>query len=187
MQQLFSAILLGIATNLDNLTIGIGIGLEGKKLPFLSNLVIAASSALASYFGCALAAFCAEIGPWIKYFGGGLLVLLGLWPLFHKKTPQKKKKQEEKQGEGAARLGLGRTLVLSVALALNCIPASFGAGMAGACPGQMAAAIGAGSFLAVGIGSWVGRYTSARISGDWLDKIAAILMVLLGIFELIMP
>ena len=76
---------------------------------------------------------------------------------------------------------------MAVALALNCIPASFGAGMAGAYPGQMAAAIGAGSFLAVGIGSWVGRYTSARISGDWLDKIAAILMVLLGVFELMMP
>lgn len=186
MQQIFSAILLGIATNLDNLAIGLGIGLEGKKLPFLSNLVIAASSALASYFGCALAAFCAEIGPWIKYFGGGLLVLLGLWPLFHKKTPQKEKKKLQKS-EGSARLGMGRALVLAVALALNCIPASFGAGMAGAYPGQMAAAIGAGSFLAVGIGSWVGRYTSARISGDWLDKIAAILMVLLGVFELMMP
>lgn len=144
MQQIFSAILLGIATNLDNLAIGLGIGLEGKKLPLLSNLVIAASSALASYFGCALAAFCAEIGPWIKYFGGGLLVLLGLWPLFHKKTPQKEKKKPEKS-EGGARLGLGRALVLAVALALNCIPASFGAGMAGAYPAN-------------GSGHWCGQF-----------------------------
>ena len=186
MQQLFSAVLLGIATNLDNLAIGLGIGLEGKKLPFLSNLVIAASSALASYFGCALAAVCAELGPWIKYLGGGLLVLLGLWPFFYQKKPGKEEKQMAK-GEGGPRLGLGKTLVLAVTLALNCIPASFGAGMAGACPWQMAAAVGVGSFLAVGAGCWAGRYTTARLSGDWLDKAAAILMVLLGVFELIMP
>lgn len=186
MQQLISAILLGIATNLDNLAIGLGIGLEGKKLPFLSNLAIAASSGFASYFGCALAAFCADLGPWIQYFGGGLLVLLGLWPFFHKKAPQKKEKRP-KQGEGGPRLSPGRTMVLAIALALNCIPASFGAGMAGACPWQMALAVGAGSFLAVGAGCWAGRYTNARLSGDWLDKAAAIVMVLLGIFELLAP
>lgn len=186
MQQLFSAVLLGIATNLDNLAIGLGIGLEGKKLPFLSNLVIAASSALASYFGCVLAVFCAGLGPWIKYLGGGLLVLLGLWPLFHRKTPGEEEKPLAKGGDGP-RLGLGRTLILAVTLALNCIPASFGAGMAGAYPWQMAAAIGAGSFLAVGAGCWAGRYTHAHLSGDWLDKAAAVLMVLLGVFELVMP
>lgn len=186
MQQLFSAILLGIATNLDNLAIGLSIGLEGKKLPFLSNCVIAASSALASYFGCALAAVCAGLGPWLKYLGGGLLVLLGLWPFFYQKAPKEEKKQPKKSEDGP-RLGLGRALILAVTLALNCIPASFGAGMAGAYPWQMAASVGACSFLAVGAGCWVGRYTNAHFSGDWLDRAAAIIMVLLGIFELIAP
>ena len=91
------------------------------------------------------------------------------------------------KGEGGSRLGLGKTLVLAVTLALNCIPASFGAGMAGAYPWQMAAAVGVGSFLAVGAGCWAGRYTHAHITGDWLDKAAAVLMVLLGIFELVVP
>ncbi len=182
--HIFSAISLGIATNLDNFMIGLSVGLEGKRITMLSNLVIALSSALAGFLSCYLAFLCAGLGRWPGLLGGAMLISLGLWQLL---APNKQAEHTRPQKETRpyeARIGLRKTLFLAAALAVNCVPASFAAGMTGVYPAQTAAMIGAGSFLAVGAGGLMGKYTSAKVKGAWLEKSAALMMAFIGVLEL---
>ena len=182
--HMFSAIFLGIATNLDNFMIGLSVGLQGKRIPFFSNLAIALSSALAGFLSCYLASLCAELGRWPGYLGGGMLILLGLWPLLKRNQQPQSERVEKERRSFEVRIGPRKTLFLAIALAVNCVPASFGAGMTGAYPAPTAAMIGAGSFIAVGAGGMMGRYTSANVKSAWLERAAAIMMVLLGVLEI---
>lgn len=183
MMHIFSAVFLGIATNLDNFMIGLSVGLEGKRISFFSNLAIALSSALAGLLSGYLASLCTGLGRWPGYAGGGLLILLGLWPLLFAKG-QERAPQKKEQRDYAAYIGVRKTLVLGVALAVNCVAAAFGAGMTGVAPAVGAGMIGLGSFLAVGLGALLGRATSAKVRGGWLEKVSAGMMILIGILEL---
>ena len=131
-----SAVLLGIATNLDNLLIGLSAGARGKKITFLTNCIIALSSGAVSYLLCRLGVFSVGIGRISNWLGGGLLVAIGLWPLLVR--PSGEHAPADAGAAQGRRLSAGEVLTLSLALAFNCLPASFAAGLTGI-PAQAAA------------------------------------------------
>lgn len=195
-----------MATNLDNLLIGVLIGLRGKHISAASNACIALGSAMVSLLFCFLASFCTEFGRWPNYIGGMLLILLGLWP-FIKKTMQIFAAEYPDESDGKAQsgeavpeadsgenqpsntaqtagMGLQESLVLAAALSINCTVASFAAGMTGINPFLAAVMIGAFSFLAVGVGSHLGSSAGRRMTGVPLEAISSVMMILIGIAEL---
>lgn len=194
-----------MATNLDNLLIGVLIGLRGKHISAASNACIALGSAMVSLLFCFLASFCTEFGRWPNYIGGMLLILLGLWP-FIKKTMQifaaeyPGESDEQQSGEAVseadsgesqpsntaqtAGMGIQESLVLAAALSINCTVASFAAGMTGINPFLAAVMIGTFSFLAVGVGSHLGSSAGRRMTGVPLEAISSVMMILIGIAEL---
>lgn len=149
--DILSVLLIGVATNLDNLLIGAALGLRRRHISWLNNLLIALCSGAAALVCCSLSSLLAGLGRLPAIFGGSLLILLGVLSLL----PAKGAPAEEKimQAGAPAKLSPGESLMLGVALALNCLAAAFGVGMSGLSPLLVGLFVGGFSFLSVGIGN----------------------------------
>ena len=178
-----SAVLLGIATNHDNLLIGLSAGARGKKITFLTNCIIALSSGAVSYLLCRLGVFSVGLGRISNWLGGGLLVAIGLWPLLVR--PSGEHVPADAGAAQGRRLSAGEVLTLSLALAFNCLPASFAAGLTGI-PAQAAAlAVTLCSLGFVWLGQGLGKRLEDRCPGALLTQISSAAMIALGILEML--
>ena len=118
-----SICLLGIATNLDNLCIGMAYGCRGQKIGVRVNAYIALISGLISLVLCLFSSCIAEgLQTLPNFIGACLLIAIGIWTLWPK---------QQKETAVAAQAS---AWVLGLALAVNCIPAAFGAGLTGLSP-----------------------------------------------------
>ncbi len=185
--QAISAILLGIATNLDNLLLGAVYGARGKRIPVLSNICIALGSALATYACCALASLLRPYGRLFNIFGALILICIGLYPLL----PKRKKAGTgdtdcPDQGQPGGTISRKETMLLSSALAVNCLGASFGAGMTGMDAGLLTLLVAGCSFIAVLIGNRAGRMAKKTVNENLLNWVASGTMVVIGVIELLL-
>lgn len=181
--RFIAAALLGIATNLDNLLLGVVYGLRGKRIGHRQNLCIAAGSAVASFLCCYLASFCINLGRLPKYLGATLLILLGIWPMLPKKEKEGAA-TENADDTGQDTVSWTETLTLTGALALNCLVASFGAGLTGMDALPVALLVGGFSFLAVWAGNTLGRVAKVGVRAERLNWLASGVMILLGLMAL---
>ena len=178
MLHVFSAILLGISTNLDNFFLGFAFGMRGRRISLPVNLLIGLLSAIVT-FGCSyLAYLCNGFGRWPNYIGGGLIVLIGVVTMIRRESGG-----EDQTARGVP-LAFREAALLGVALAINCLPVAFGAGLTGVAPLAAALAVGAFSVLTVGAGNWMGRHTAVKVQKAWLSFAAGGVMVVLGALEL---
>lgn len=182
--HILSVLLLGVATNLDNFIIGMSMGFQGKRIGPARNGVIAALSAAAAFVCCYISSLCASLGRIPNILGGVLLILLGAGPLMlHRKTRAQEAGCPARSG-GPGVLSWRETLVLGLALAANCLATAFAAGMTGLGPMPVALVTGVFSLLCVGLGNLLGRRGSRLVSGPWLELAAAVLLILIGIWEI---
>ena len=180
---LVSAVLLGIATNLDNLLIGLSAGARGKKITFLDNCIIALPSGMVSYLLCRLGIFSVDMGRFPNYLGGGLLVAIGLWPMLAR--PAKEQPVRVLEAPGGTRLSEGEVLALSLTLAFNCLPASFAAGLTGLPAKAAATAVALCSLGFVWLGGRLGKRLENRYPGAMLTTISSMAMIALGVLEML--
>ena len=180
---LISALLLGIATNLDNMLIGLSAGMRGKKITLAANGAIALSSGIVSYLLCRLAVLATYLGQFSNYLGGGLLIAIGIWPLLPRSMREEGASQVLTDCE-SSRLDVREVLTLSLALAFNCLPASFAAGLTGLSPEAAAIAVALCSLCFVWLGGLLGRILKNAGSGKLLTILSSVAMVLLGLLEI---
>lgn len=167
-----SALLLGVSTNLDNLFLGLSFGMAQKRISAGANWVIGLFSAAATCLFCCLSALCTAWGPAVHRAGGGCILLIGLWTLLPAK---------ESGGDCTAQ----DTAVLGAALAVNCIPVAFGAGLAGLHPLAASASVGLLSVLAIRLGNWLGlRALRLPLRAEHLRRLGGVLLAGLGILQL---
>lgn len=183
--HIFSVLLLGVATNLDNFIIGMSIGFQGKRIGPAKNIVIALFSGVASFICCYAASFCTSLGRIPNIMGGVLLILLGAGPLMIKRPGRR----EEEPGcpavpGGPQPLSWRETLTVALALAANCLAAAFAAGMTGLSAAGVALVTGGFSLACVGLGNRIGRRGSRLLPGPWLERAACLLLILIGIWEI---
>lgn len=180
--DILSVLLIGVATNLDNLLIGAALGLRRRHISWLNNLLIALCSGAAALVCCSLSSLLARLGRLPAILGGSLLILLGVLSLL----PAKENPAEERvMRTGApAKLSPSESLALGVALALNCLAAAFGIGMSGISPLLVGLFVGGFSFLSVGIGNVLGLKTGKKLNGGLLSLLSAIAMMGLGILQI---
>ncbi|MGN0989110.1 MAG: manganese efflux pump [Eubacteriales bacterium] len=179
--DLFSVVLLGIATNIDNLIIGASFGVRKKNIPPLKNLFIAVVSGVAAFAACLFAGLCGFLGPAADIIGGILLIFIGVWSLVSEII-----KSRDGKGESCALcdvLSFRETAALSAALAANSIPPSFGAGMTGISPFFAAGSVAFFSFFFVAVGVFVGKRAHKVINSGSLGIISSLFLIALGIFE----
>ena len=72
------------------------------------------------------------------------------------------------------------------ALAVNCIPVAFGAGLAGIHPLAASASVGLLSVLAIRLGNWLGlRASRLPLRAETLRRLGGVLLAGLGILQLL--
>lgn len=172
--HVFSICILGIATNLDNLCIGMAYGCQGRRIGMRVNATIALVSGLVSLALCWASSFVAESMRGVANCIGALLLIgIGLW------TFVPRKQQDDAPVENAS------AWVLGLALAINCIPAALGAGLTGLSSGWLGLAVAGFSFVTVGLGNRLGCSVREKMPGRLLDVISALCMVGIGLFEML--
>lgn len=196
-------LLIGIAANLDNLGIGVSYSLKSTHIPFISNLFIAMISMISAYLSIAAGELIAHsISLWLANFSGGLIIIiLGTKTVIESKKEEPTSSREPvlansnftKIVKEPENLDLNKdkiiswkeSILLGLALAINCLAIGIGAGITGVSPVFSTISIGAFSLLSISTGMSLGRKMAGKRMGFYSNIAAGVLLILIGIYEMI--
>ena len=197
MRTFVHLLIIGVASNLDNLGVGVAYGVRRISVSPLSNLLIAGFAFL---FSVAAAMAGAGVGHFLSdrvaaVAGAVLMIGVGLWiiqpprprgavppraparPSFMRLLAEPELADRDHSGE----ISLSESLVLGIAVSLNCLTNGVSAGLwkLGVLP--MAVCNAALSYASIGLGVWLG----GRYGTPWLASRANVLaggiLILLGV------
>ncbi|WHY21711.1 manganese efflux pump [Paenibacillus sp. G2S3] len=196
-----SIIIIGLASNLDNLGIGVSFGARSTRITPFSNLIIAVLSMLATYISITSGEYVSE------YFseangnaiGGCLILFMGIWSIraVYKKPTSTETAQSAMDGIESTPLVTSNSdsgyrqvlewqesIWLGVALAINCIATGFGAGISGVNAAFTAISVGVFSFITVAVGLKIGNRFSKTWFGKHSELIGGLLLAGIGLYEI---
>lgn len=201
-----SIFLLCLAPNLDNMAIGLAYGVRKINVPFKSNFAIALFSGFAtlisSFFGNLLANYIPNyIG---NVIGGSIVCIMGIYTIIsylHNKRMLKKPNENGKQyldnlkavmddpsiadRDYSGDISLKESILLGIALAVNCLGTGFGAGMTGVNVLVLTVAVIIFSLITISFGAFVGKRYAARLLGDRSTIISGILLLVVGVYQIL--
>lgn len=174
-------LLLGLATNLDNLCLGFSYGLAGKRISGLHNLLISGVSGLFAFFACAAASAISQAFRNIALIAGAvLLICIGIYSI----NAAFQKRGRTESASSVQDAGMREILLVGVVLGLNCLGASFGAGLAAVEPVWIGVSVFSFSFLSVTVGNLLGAKIKWLAGSMWLDVTSGVMFILIGLWEL---
>lgn len=181
-------ILIGIASNLDNLGIGLAYGMKRTKIPLVSNLTIAIMSMIATYIAVRagsmiLTYISTELA---SLLGSLLLCAIGLWTLLSNTLSRKKilENPENFDMDQNHIISFREAIPLGCILCLNCLAGGIAIGANGISAIWTVLSIGFFSVLSIGIGSHFGILLTKTFIGKYSTAISGWLILLIGIFEM---
>lgn len=178
--NIFMALLIGLAVNLDNLLIGIHLGIRHQRLSAGQNLVIGGTTGL-----CAFGSTCAArliSGHFLFYtnlIASAIMILFGIFCLYQSVT----QKEEAPELQDAPRLT--DVLILGFVLAVNCIPPSLSAGVMSLSPLWVGFFSMLFSCLSIQASVLLGHKFLRCKFFSMLTPLSAILLILIGALELL--
>lgn len=195
-------LLIGVAANLDNLGVGVAYGVRRIKVPPVPNLIIAAVAFgftwVSVWFGGYIARFLSDLVA--NSLGALLLIAVGIWVMAaqwrqREPTPQPQpaafspsvvdvwQQPERADSDRSGAISIRESLVLGVALSINCFTNGFTAGLwkLGALSTSLSTA--SFSYLALWLGAWLGVRYAARWLGNKATFAAGCLLILLGLHQ----
>ncbi|MCR8645715.1 sporulation membrane protein YtaF [Paenibacillus sp. N1-5-1-14] len=199
--HILSILLVAIASNLDNLGIGLSFGMKSTRIPFWSNFMIALITMTGTYLSMI-------VGEWISEYvsadfanlaGALVIAIIGLQTIWSSLRP---KKVPELTDGGADLVQVLRhpiqadtdqnqtiswkeSLALGVALALNNIATGIGAGATGISPIWTTISAGIFSYLFVGFGVQFGLKLGQTRLGSYSNILAGLLLIGIAIYEVL--
>ena len=203
MSSVFHLLLIGLAANLDNLGVGVAYGIRRIRVPPLPNLVVAAIAFGFTYVSVVAGAY---TGQFISQtvanaIGAVLLIGVGIWVMMAQRRTTSERPRapegrsnwvlsilqepERADADQSGSISLSESLILGVALSINCFSNGFSAGLwrLGVLPTSIATA--AISYVTL----WSGALIGARYAAEWLGSKATIaagcLLILLGLHQLL--
>jgi len=195
-----SILLIAVASNLDNLGIGVSLGIRSTRVSSASNALIALITMTGTFLSMCLGQSAAHtfFGHYANSVGAFIIVALGCWTLASfllNKWKEKKSFEnnvithllQKPQQAGAKQyrnLSWKKSLSIGIALAMNNMATGLGAGATGLFPLATTLFTGAFSFLFMGLSSYAGLRMSKCWVGIYSDLIAGILMIFIGFYEL---
>ncbi len=206
MVNIISIFLLCLAPNLDNMVIGLAYGARKINVPFRSNFAIALFSGVATLLSSLLGSFLSSYIP--KYtgnlIGGTIVSAIGLYTIFSYLYNKKKSKPAHPNGNqyiGELRavmddpgladrdysgdISVKESVLLGVALAVNCLGTGFGAGMTGVNTTVLTLAVIVFSLATISIGAMIGKRWAAKFLGDQATVLSGLLLVAVGIYQML--
>jgi len=202
-----SIFLLCLAPNLDNMAIGLAYGARKINVPFKSNLAIALFSGLAtlisSFFGNLLANYIPNyLGSFI---GGSIVSVMGIYTIgsyLHAKRKSNKAQESSHlcfdnlkavmdnpsiaDRDYSGDISLKESILLGIALAVNCLGTGFGAGMVGVNISILTIAVIIFSLMSISFGALVGKHYAARLLGDRATIISGLLLLAVGVYQMLL-
>lgn len=194
-------LLIGVAANLDNLGISVSYGLKSIRIPFVSNFVIATISMICAYIPITAGEFISQfISVTVaNYIGGLLIIFLGgkcIVESFYPQTTEEVVRVDStftkviSQPELADTnddqvISVKESILLGLALAMNCLAMGLGAGFTGASPLLTTLSIGVFSLLTISVGIGIGSKISDNRVGKYSNIIAGIMLILIGAYEIL--
>ncbi len=206
MVYFLSIFLLCLAPNLDNMVIGLAYGARKINVPFKSNFAIALFSGIATLLSSMLGSVLSNYIPSYtgNIIGGSIVSAMGLYTIgsyVYNKNRTKKEHQNSIQYIGELRavmdnpgladrdysgdISLKESILLGIALAVNCLGTGFGAGMTGVNIGVLTAAVIVFSLITISLGAVIGRRWAAKFLGDQATVISGLLLVGVGIYQML--
>jgi putative sporulation protein YtaF len=206
--HILSIVFLGIAANLDNLGIGLSYGLRKIKIPFASNLVIAVLSGLAALITGFAGRLLSHVLPeyLCNTIGGSIVGAVGVWVVASgffvkrnlKSNSTSAKAINNKQGrtldiirqpekadiDYSGHISIKESILLGIALAVNCLATGLGAGMTGVSVIGMTASIMLFSLITIFLGTTIGKRCFSGVLGDKATVLAGVLLIVIGIYEI---
>ena len=205
--NILSIFLLCLAPNLDNMAIGLAYGAKKISVPPKSNLAIALFSGFAtfvsSFFGNLLTNYIPNyLG---NVIGGSIVSIMGIYTIIsYLHSRMKTKKIQESNymyidniravmndpsiadRDYSGDISLKESILLGIALALNCLGTGFGAGMAGVNILVLTAAVTVFSLFTISIGALIGKRYATKLLGDRATLISGMILLLVGIYQIIL-
>ncbi|MGE5673693.1 MAG: sporulation membrane protein YtaF [Mycobacterium leprae] len=202
MTPVFHLILIGLTASLDNLAVGIAYGIRRIKVPVLSNLAMAGIAFLFTAFSAWVGDFTARFFPReiANAIGAALLISVGLWIMLTQSQAQGAEhdesttrptvfgvlqEPEEADTDRSGVISLKESLILGVAVSINCFANGLAAGLwqLGAFPPALSTA--AFSYLTLWAGCALGVRYATRWFGARASLAAGCLLILLGLHQLL--
>ncbi|WP_373599291.1 manganese efflux pump [Paraclostridium bifermentans] len=188
--HILSIALFSISSNLDNLTVSIGYGMENIKIKFFSNFIISFISALGTFISMSVGAIVVKfINPKIaNNIGSFILIFIGLYfcyQFFKNKSdnnlinnPSRADKDNSKVIEPK------ESISLAFALTINNFGVGFGASVAGLNVFITSIVTFFISTLFLEIGDKLGSGFFSKIFGKYSDLISGLLIAFIGVYEI---
>lgn len=190
--RLLTAVLIAAVSNLDNLGVGVALGIRGTRVAAIPNLIIAAmtmaGTAAAMWSGRALTRLidpptATSLGAIIIIAVGAMSLLAAL--LAHRAPSHPRPVLNDaalpRRGNGGKPISYRAALVLGVALSLNNIGSGVGAGVAGIPPLATTLLAGAFSLISISGGSTAGRSLRRPLPDDRASLASALALLAVGI------
>ena len=170
-------VLIAATVNLDNFLLGMNLGTRGQTLTITSNLIIGCFTGACAFLFTTAA--CVLSGSFIKYancFGALLMIMFGVYSLISEIL-------EKQEIADLSIMTRKDTCLLGMILAINCIPPSFSAGMAGLNPISMGIFSALFSFLSMFFSNKLGKALIHDRFFRFLTPLSSMLLILIGIGE----
>lgn len=170
------ACLLGFTVNLDNFMIGLSLGMRRQRISLQANLVMALLTGAVTFISMRFAQLLSsEMAVWANVVGASLLILFGVFCMFHNA-------EEGEQGYGVE--CWSEIVILGALMALNCIPPAFSAGAMGMNSAVVTLSAFVSAVLCMGISSRLGARLRSVRRFVHMDQAAAALLILIGLAEM---
>jgi putative sporulation protein YtaF len=197
---MISVLLIALVSNLDNLAIGISLGIRSTKIPALSNGIIAVITMAGTYLSMNAGEFISGYisSKTTNLLGAAIIVIIGAWSIVNSlylRTARTTDSDNHEHIYGNRSpadvdvfhkhvISIKESAGLSISLALNNLATGLGAGATGISPIWTTIAVGVFSLLFIGFGSKFGFTLSRSWLGSYSKIVAGILLILIGIYEM---
>lgn len=183
---------IGIASNLDNLGVGVSLGMRTMKIPQLSNFIIALISMAATYITLSLGKYVAHQIPYFyaNLIGGLLITFIGIWTFWTSTKNNTHSMSDILQNpdrvdvDQNSFISWKESIPLGLALSLNALTNGFGAGISGISTTWTTISVGLFSFITVDLGIRAGYKISQTWIGKYANQISGLLLIVIGIYEI---
>jgi putative Mn2+ efflux pump MntP len=182
LQYLLMAIIIGIASNLDNIGIGLSYGTRNVQIPWRSVVVIATTSFLAALIGGISGILVSSvIGAVASFIGGSILICLGIFVITQAMI--QRKRREKAEVHVANKITVWELGIIAIAQSITDLAVGFGTGVSHINVFETAFSIGFFSFLFLIVPALIGRKYLANWLGNGATVIAGILLIVVGLHQ----
>lgn len=208
--HIFSALVLGVAANLDNFGVGVSYGVQKLRIPILSNFFIAILSGIITFISVLAGHLLSHLITTANLLGALMIIIIGFWVGLHKSSSdnnlpaaipamktysltikplscivQITKNPSSADLDANGFISTKEAMALGLTLSFNCIATGIGAGLTGLAALPLSISVFIFSMVSICSGYWTGWKTASNRLERWSQLFAGILLILIGIYELI--